>query len=199
MKKIVFVIFVLCWCQQVNAQEILSNKVLEWTASLWGNGFGHKIYARDPGGRTVLNIAARHNTSLWTDMVSLTSQGNVGIGTENPFAKLTVNGGILAEEVKVKSDISVPDYVFEPDYKLSTLAEIEAYVKEHKHLPEIPSAADIKKDGLDLAEMNLLLLKKMEELTLHLIEKEKQLEKQGKVLAESMEEISRIKACLRMD
>ncbi len=72
MKKIVFVIFVLCWCQQVNAQEILSNKVLEWTASLWGNGFGHKIYARDPGGRTVLNIAARHNTSLWTDMVSLT-------------------------------------------------------------------------------------------------------------------------------
>ncbi|MFC7526938.1 hypothetical protein ACFQRK_23480 [Parapedobacter sp. GCM10030251] len=199
MKKIVFVIFVLCWCQQVNAQEILSNKVLEWTASLWGNGFGHKIYARDPGGRTVLNIAARHNTSLWTDMVSLTSQGNVGIGTENPFAKLTVNGGILAEEVKVKSDISVPDYVFEPDYKLSTLAEIEAYVKEHKHLPEIPSAADIKKDGLDLAEMNLLLLKKVEELTLHLIEKEKQLEKQGKALAKSMEEISRIKACLRMD
>jgi len=172
--------------------------VLEWTASLWGNGFGHKIYARDPGGRTVLNIAARRNTWLWTDMVSLTSQGNVGIGTENPFAKLTVNGGILAEEVKVKSDISVPDYVFEPDYKLSTLAEIEAYVKEHKHLPEIPSAADIKKEGLNLAEMNLLLLKKVE-LTLHLIEKEKQLEKQGIVLAESMEEISRIKACLRMD
>lgn len=56
---------------------------------------------------------------------------------------------------------------------ISTLTDIEAFVKEHKHLPEIPSAADIERDGLDLAEMNLLLLKKVEELTLHLIEREK--------------------------
>ncbi len=99
--------------------------------------------------------------------------GNVGIGTNNPQAKLAVNGNILAKEVKVKTDITVPDYVFEPDYELPALADIEAYAKEHKHLPEIPSAADIARDGLDLAEMNLLLLKKVEELTLHLIEHEK--------------------------
>ncbi|SEK53251.1 hypothetical protein SAMN05421740_1025 [Parapedobacter koreensis] len=95
--------------------------------------------------------------------------GNVGIGTTDPQAKLAVEGNILAKEVKVKTDIAVPDYVFGEDYQLSTLAEVEAYVKEHKHLPEIPSAADIKKDGLNLAEMNLLLLKKVEELTLHLL------------------------------
>ncbi|SEL98575.1 hypothetical protein [Parapedobacter koreensis] len=99
--------------------------------------------------------------------------GNTGIGTVTPQAKLAVNGNILATEVKVKTDIAVPDYVFAPEYELPTLAEVEAYVKEHKHLPEIPSAADIKKDGLDLAEMNLLLLKKVEELTLHLIERQK--------------------------
>ncbi|MFC7526823.1 hypothetical protein ACFQRK_22895 [Parapedobacter sp. GCM10030251] len=102
--------------------------------------------------------------------------GKVGIGTATPQAELAVNGTILTKEVKVKTDISVPDYVFEPDYKLSTLAEIEAYVRQHKHLPEIPSAKDIEQDGLNLAEMNLLLLKKVEELTLHLIEVTKRLE-----------------------
>ncbi|MGK6352920.1 hypothetical protein [Parapedobacter sp. DT-150] len=108
--------------------------------------------------------------------------GKVGIGTSYPQADLAVNGNILAKEVKVKSDISVPDYVFDPGYQLPTLDEIEIYVKEHKHLPEVPSAADIEKDGLDLAEMNMLMLKKVEELTLHIINQDqriKQLEKQN--------------------
>ncbi|MFC3198174.1 hypothetical protein ACFOET_11185 [Parapedobacter deserti] len=100
-------------------------------------------------------------------------KGSIGVGTTNPQAKLAVNGNILAKEVKVKTDITVPDYVFAPEYKLPTLAEVEVFVKEHRHLPEIPSAKDIERDGLDLAEMNLLLLKKVEELTLHLIEKDK--------------------------
>jgi len=98
------------------------------------------------------------------------NNGRIGIGTATPQAKLAVNGNILATEVKVKTDISVPDYVFEPDYELPPLSEIEAFVKEHKHLPEIPSATDIERDGLDLAEMNLQLLKKVEELTLHIIQ-----------------------------
>jgi len=116
--------------------------------------------------------------------LTITGGGNVGIGTSTPKAKLAVEGNILAKEIKVTSNIAVPDYVFEPDYKLISLSDIEAYVKEHKHLPEIPSAKDIERDGLDLGEMNLLLLKKVEELTLHLIEKEKRMERIEKELME---------------
>ena len=108
--------------------------------------------------------------------IRLMSNGNVGIGTLNPQAKLAVEGNILAKEIKVKTDISVPDYVFEPDYKMQSLAEIENYVKEHKHLPEVPSAKEIGEEGLDLAAMNLALLKKVEEQTLHLIEQQKKID-----------------------
>lgn len=95
--------------------------------------------------------------------------GKMGIGTANPQADLAVNGNILAREVKIKTDISVPDYVFEPDYELQSLEYIADYVRTHKHLPEIPSAKQIEATGLDVAEMNLMLLKKVEELTLHAI------------------------------
>ncbi|WP_257666481.1 hypothetical protein [Parapedobacter tibetensis] len=123
----------------------------------------------------VLRFYMAYGQSPWNSKlgIHILPNGNIGIGTIDPRAKLAVDGNILAKEVKVKTDITVPDYVFEPDYELPTLQYIEAYVKEHKHLPEIPSAAEIQRDGLDLAEMNLLLLKKVEEITLVLIEKEK--------------------------
>jgi hypothetical protein len=70
----------------------------------------------------------------------------------------------------------VPDYVFEPGYKLQSLSDLEAYVKANKHLPEVPSAREMEK-GVDLAEMNLKLLKKVEELTLRVIEMDKQMKK----------------------
>jgi len=109
-----------------------------------------------------------------TERIRIASGGNVGIGTSDPQAKLAVNGNILAKEVKVKTDISVPDYVFEPDYQKPSLSEIEHYVKTYKHLPEVPSAKEINKEGLDLANMNMILLKKVEELTLLLIEERKE-------------------------
>ena len=68
------------------------------------------------------------------------------------------------------------DYVFEPGYKPMALKEIEAFAKANGHLPEVPSAAEVKKDGIDLAKMNAILLKKIEELTLHAVEQEKKME-----------------------
>ncbi|MGK6353492.1 hypothetical protein [Parapedobacter sp. DT-150] len=138
------------------------------------NGNGAAVYINQENTtQPILRLSSGTVTANENVVFTVENDGKVGIGTTTPQAKLAVNGNILAKEVKVKTDISVPDYVFEPDYDLPTLDEIETYVKKHKHLPEIPSAADIEKDGLDLAEMNLLLLKKVEELTLHLIDQRK--------------------------
>lgn len=98
---------------------------------------------------------------------------NIGIGTPSPDEKLTVNGTIHSTEVKVTPSVPTPDYVFEPDYKLASLEEIKAYVDKNHHLPEIPSAKEIEKKGISLGDMNMKLLKKIEELTLYLVEQQK--------------------------
>ncbi|TYR36354.1 hypothetical protein FXV77_10635 [Sphingobacterium phlebotomi] len=138
-------------------------------------GSGAAVYINQVAtNQPILRLSSGTATANQNVVMTVQNDGSVGIGTISPQAKLAVNGNILAKEIKIKTDISVPDYVFEDTYDLPSLSSIERYVKVHKHLPEVPSAKDIEKDGLDLAEMNLLLLKKVEELTLHLIEKEKE-------------------------
>jgi hypothetical protein len=100
--------------------------------------------------------------------------GNVGIGTDLPSEKLTVNGKIRARAIRVDVD-AMPDYVFAPKYELLPLPELEKFIQVYNHLPEVPSAKEAEKNGIELGEMNKILLKKIEELTLHLIEKDKAL------------------------
>jgi len=114
------------------------------------------------------NYNVRHMTML--------ANGNLGIGITNPNEKLAVNGKIRAQEIKVET-ADWPDYVFAKDYQLPSLVETEQHIKEKGHLPGIPSAGDVKSNGVDLGEMNAKLLKKIEELTLHLIEQNKRIEK----------------------
>jgi hypothetical protein len=111
------------------------------------------------------------------------TNGNVGIGTANLTDALTVAGKIGAREVKVSTSAGA-DFVFEPDYKLPQLTELEKFVKANKHLPEIPTAKQMVENGVNLGELNIKLLQKVEELTLHLIEKDKQINAQsGEVTA----------------
>jgi hypothetical protein len=111
---------------------------------------------------------------------SILTDGKVGIGTPTPDAKLTVKGDIHTQEVKVDLNGAVaPDYVFEKDYPLTTLEDLKSYIDQHKHLPEVPSAKEMEENGINLKEMNLLLLKKVEELTLHVIEQNKLIKNQN--------------------
>ena len=116
----------------------------------------------------------------------VTKEGKIGIGTKNPDELLSVKGKIHANEVKV--DLAVPaDYVFQkyytgnsslnPSYQFKSLEEIKSYTEQHHHLPDLPSANEIQQTGLSLGEMNNLLLQKIEELTLHLIEQNEEIKK----------------------
>jgi hypothetical protein len=114
------------------------------------------------------------------------ADGNISIGTtDSKGYKFAVNGSAIATSMTVKLYANWPDYVFKKDYQLPSLREVKAYIDQNRHLPEIPSAEEIAKDGLNLGEMNKLLMKKVEELTLYLIEKDKtEKEQQGKLLSQ---------------
>lgn len=120
-----------------------------------------------------------------SEKMRVRANGWVGIGTPDPQKMLHVageakiDGALTVASVNTKVWSIAPDYVFEDDYKLASLEHVESYVKKNKHLPEVPSAREIKEKGMDLAEMNLVLLKKVEELTLHSIRQEKELRKQA--------------------
>ena len=115
--------------------------------------------------------------------------GNVGIGTTTPGSfKLAVEGKIGAREVKVTLQNPWPDYVFNQGYQRMSLASLEAFIKKNNHLPNIPSAQEVKANGgIDLGEMNTKLLEKIEELTLYVIE----LKKENEEFRNQLEELKK--------
>jgi hypothetical protein len=98
--------------------------------------------------------------------------GYIGMGTTNPTEKLSVNGKIRAKEIKVEV-ANWPDYVFDEDYELPGLENTEEYIRKNKHLPGIPPSKEVEEEGVSLGEMNMKLLRKIEELTLYILEQNK--------------------------
>lgn len=117
--------------------------------------------------------------------------GFVGIGTTTPQEALSVNGNIRSKQVKVELN-SWPDYVFKPTYVLPSLLEVKIYIDKYQHLPDMPSEAEVAKEGLNLGDINKLLTKKVEELTLYLIEQDKKIDDQHHQLIELKEQMAAI-------
>lgn len=148
------------------------------------------------GANNAFTVAKKHFTSglgqasivdAMVPLFQVRSNGNVGIGIINPQERLSVNGNIRAKEIRVETT-NWPDVVFDKNYKLPTLSELEDYIRTYKHLPGIPDAKDAETDGIDLGEMNRKLLEKIEELTLILIEKDKKINKQDRLIQKFQDE-----------
>jgi hypothetical protein len=124
--------------------------------------------------------------------------GNVGIGTQSPDAKLAVKGTVHSQAVVVDLNGGIaPDYVFETGYNLPSLETVKSYIGKHHHLPEVPSAKQMESKGINVAEMNLLLLKKVEELTVYLINQEEPNKAQQEMIDALKKEVTTLKDHLK--
>ena len=164
--------------------SVLSYQVTGLTAS---TAYNFTVTALDAAG----NESAISNTlAITTDATtgggtgsywSLNNQdvyyntGNVGIGTNITDSKLTVKGSIHSEEVKVDLSVPAPDYVFESSYNLTSLEKLQEYIITHGHLPNMPSAKEMETHGIELGIMNMKLLEKIEELTLYILQQQREL------------------------
>ena len=152
------------------------------------NDFGRFRFVANTGGTTDMMVMNKSQQDLFrvfedgNNKVTVTlpkTDSYIGIGTSSfvdgtDVYRLAVNGAIRAHRVKVYTTWA--DYVFEEDYKLPTLNEVEKHIKEKGHLKDIPSASQVEKNGIELGEMNKLLLQKVEELTLYILELNKRIQ-----------------------
>ena len=123
--------------------------------------------------------------------------GRVGIGTPTPDYKLDVNGAIRATEILAVSPDSFPDYVFKPNYELSKLEDVDAYIQNNGHLQNIPSASEVKEKGMSLVDMQVKLLQKVEELTLYAIKQQKFVLEQQRIVSDQQKRIEQLEQALK--
>lgn len=181
---------------KTNGPFFINNAANDGISKLVVNGGAKASYftTQDGGGRSYYLQAGADYVELYDQSATgriMLKNGNVGIGTlDTKGYKLAVAGNLIAEKIKVKLVPNWPDFVFQENYPLRTLEETEAFIKTYQHLPEIPSAAEIKDNGQDVGEMNAKLLQKVEEMTLYLIDLQKQVKAQ-------QEEIKQLKRSIR--
>lgn len=146
-------------------------------------GTSGEVLKVDDGANAI--IRAKHDGTVTFE------KGVVGIGTASPDLayKLSVNGTIRAKEVVV--DTGWSDFVFEDTYRLRPLDEVRSHIEEHGHLPDVPSAATVEAEGLSVGEAQMIMMQKIEELTLYVIELNRKNSALERQLAELENQLSR--------
>jgi len=139
-----------------------------------------------------LSFSTRYSNSIY-ERVRIDKEGNVGIGITSPTEKLSVNGNVRAKKIIV-TQIAWSDYVFDANYKLRPLTEVASFIKNNKHLPDVPSAKDVEKKGISVGDNQALLLKKIEELTLYMIDLNKKNEQLQKSNSDLNNRLKRLEA-----
>jgi len=163
-----------------------SDGVLEWMTNDYA---GERAFAISHQGDKRVYLSTNGNSYL--------NGGNVGIGTTNPGSyKLAVEGTIGARKIKVTQANPWADYVFDSSYQLQPLSQVEQFIKTNKHLPDVPSAKEVAKDGIDVGDNQALLLKKIEELTLYMIEMKKEINELRQENTQIKQENKFIKNCI---
>ena len=199
LSKIVFILFIhmaIAFGFSQNQFPSDSNVIIDGQSIVFkmpstSGGWARGSYFHDPsgterwggiglygGGTSLHSFYIAYGTSPWNSGqgIYVRNTGNVGIGITDPGTwKLAVNGNIRAKEIKVETGWA--DYVFEKDYPLPSLEEVERHILEKGHLINIPSAEEVEANGIEVGEMNRLLLEKIEELTLYIINQDKRIKK----------------------
>ncbi len=192
-----------------------THQILTWNGTAWkpaanNSGWASQVVGSTthiyPAGSSFVGIGTQNPAALlhvqgstgnYTSAFVVNSTGIVGIGTNpgeasNAGYKLAVNGNIRAKKIVVESGWA--DYVFDEKYQLMPLEQLSAYVQKNKHLPGIPKAAEIEKKGLDVAAVQVLMMQKIEELTLYMLEanrKTEALQKENKHLQKQLQEVQK--------
>lgn len=160
-----------------------------------GSNEGYLILSGNPNGYGNRNVYINRYTSNG-DVIMTAGSGQVGIGVDNPQYKLDVAGVVHADELItdgtiraskiIVQDVNGADFVFDENYNLRSLCDLQEYIKVNQHLPEIPSAQEMKEQGVDMSTLQIQLLQKIEELTLYILQQER-------TIQELKQEISDIK------
>lgn len=167
----------------IRADRLLDSGIF---LELWDKESGHKAFVKLMDDNHIIQASKLHGMMIKAvnDSMNFVANsfsfrgGKVGINCKNDLEDyaVAIKGGLISTRVTVRIFDNWPDFVFAPGHTMMSLYELEEYIGLNHHLPEVPSAEEVSEQGIDLGEMNAILLQKVEELTLHVIELQKQID-----------------------